>query len=97
MRAHGDAIKLRQLEGVEWFELGEWVQVEKPWPGPFKMDVGEHGHGSAGGDHDQADSRIADMENVIKIIHPQPTGEAAPATTTHSHTFLARFMHSALN
>lgn len=72
--AHGDKIQRRQLDGVDWFETGEYVHVERPWVGAFSP-MGDHHpiegvHEHEEDTHDHSPSNgISKMTTTMEAVH----------------------------
>lgn len=69
--------------GVDWFERGRWVLVDKPWVWPESLGGFEGGHGGGHGGHahgghddgerDSSDpERLASLEALVAILYPPP-------------------------
>jgi hypothetical protein len=76
-QAHRGQVTKRQLGGVTWFDVGEWVQEPDPWSGPAMMmhftSTGMTRRASAAG-HDHS---VKVMEKVVEILYGQPARTAA--------------------
>lgn len=71
----GNVIRVEK-GGVQWFEPGDWVQVEHPWVWPQSLGGYEHGHGHH--DPDLRAERIASTEKVMAILFPPSEQPPAP-------------------
>lgn len=91
---HPGEIKRIEKGGVQWFEPGQWVQVDHPWVWPKSLGGYNHGHD----EHDPSlrAKRIESMEKVNVILFgSSPELAIAPAETKFKRSILED--HSSLS
>jgi len=59
--------------GVDWFEAGKWVEVDKPWVWPESLGGINGGHGGHHDGHNPDDlnkKRLLSLERLVEILYP---------------------------
>jgi hypothetical protein len=70
VEAHdGEVERYRTPWGFDWFRTGRWVQVERPWAGPWGFEAVSP---------DEEQRRIAVMEKVAEAMFPESAALLPP-------------------
>lgn len=73
------SIRRIKLGGVNWFETGEWVQVDYPWVWPRSLGGIDGGMGDD--TPEMRAKKIESMKKVMAILFPPPTPAGMALTT----------------